>query len=473
MNLRKRAIGGIMVAGTLVVMCTIADAAPAERTTQATVANEALTVSDLAANGTAGVVVRLNQVESGAMNYLEASAISIERSANDVVAAADDKENTSEQLLAENGQEAEAPEKSNEDPAEKESGEQVKEMSEETTEEPEKEEAEEQGKEASEEAAEEENTSEGEAEEDESSDETAEDAVWQNRLMADVDEYLNIRASGDENAEITGKLYKGDVAEIVERGDTWTHIRSGNADGYVKNEYCVFGMDALAYARATFDAEAELTTDALRIRSEASTEASVLTTVYAGTVLKVDADAETVDGWVAVDYKGQTGYASAEYVTIELALGEAITIEEEQAELARLAEEEAARKSSQVTEVTTVQNEAVSASTDELTLLAAIIQCEAGSECYEGQVAVGAVVMNRVRSGSYPGTIYDVVYQPGQFSPAGSGSLATVVANGPSATCIQAAQDALNGTDNTGGAVSFRRASSGHAGVVIGNHVFF
>ena len=81
--------------------------------------------------------------------------------------------------------------------------------------------------------------------------------------------------------------------------------------------------------------------------------------------------------------------------------------------------------------------------------------------------------MNRLRSGSYPSTIYDVIYQKGQFTPAGSGSVARVIANGPSATCVQAAQEALNGTDNTGGAVSFRRASSGHAGVVIGNHVFY
>lgn len=54
--------------------------------------------------------------------------------------------------------------------------------------------------------------------------------------------------------------------------------------------------------------------------------------------------------------------------------------------------------------MTTVQNAAVEATVDDVTLLAAIIQCEAGNEVYEGQLAVGAVVMNRVRSGGYPGT---------------------------------------------------------------------
>ena len=86
-------------------------------------------------------------------------------------------------------------------------------------------------------------------------------------------------------------------------------------------------------------------------------------------------------------------------MTLSLATGEGVTIEEEREEQERIAAEEAAKKASQVTEVTTVQNSAVTASTDEVTLLAAIIQCEAGNEIYEGQVAVGAVVMNRVRSG--------------------------------------------------------------------------
>ena len=115
----------------------------------------------------------------------------------------------------------------------------------------------------------------------------------------------------------------------------------------------------------------------------------------------------------------------------------------------------------------------MAASYDDVTILAALIQCEAGNECYDGQVAVGAVVCNRVRSGGYPGSVYGVVYQSGQFTPAARGSVASVAASGPNASCIQAAQAALAGTDNTGGALSFRPTSSGRGGVVIGNHVFF
>ena len=94
--------------------------------------------------------------------------------------------------------------------------------------------------------------------------------------------------------------------------------------------------------------------------------------------MTVDTDAEAEDGWVAVKYKGQTAYVSADYVTTELALGEAVTIEEEKAALAKKAEEEAAAKAAQTTETSTVQNASVSASYDDVTLLAALIQCEAG-----------------------------------------------------------------------------------------------
>ena len=116
---------------------------------------------------------------------------------------------------------------------------------------------------------------------------------------------------------------------------------------------------------------------------------------------------------------------------------------------------------------------AVSCETSDVTLLAALIQCEAGRESYEGKLAVGAVVMNRVRSGSYPGSISSVINAPSQFPPATNGKVAAVIANGPSASCVEAAQAAIDGATNVGGATHFRAASSGQTGVVIGNHVFW
>ena len=147
----------------------------------------------------------------------------------------------------------------------------------------------------------------------------------------------------------------------------------------------------------------------------------------------------------------------------------------EAAEIIKKAQEEAraAAASNQVASSGIVQGSSLAASADETTLLAAIIYCEAGNQSYEGQLAVGAVVLNRVKSSSYPNTIYDVIYQKYQFGPASSGALERALANGVPQTCYDAAAAALNGEENTGGALGFKRASSGHAGVVIGAHVFY
>ena len=92
---------------------------------------------------------------------------------------------------------------------------------------------------------------------------------------------------------------------------------------------------------------------------------------------------------------------------------------------------------------------------------------------YEGKLAVGAVVMNRVRSGAYPSTLYSVIYASGQFSPAGSGKVDRAIASGNlKSSCVQAAREALSGTSNVGTATHFKRAGA-HEGIVIGGHVFW
>ena len=114
---------------------------------------------------------------------------------------------------------------------------------------------------------------------------------------------------------------------------------------------------------------------------------------------------------------------------------------------------------------------ATNVSADDLTLLAAIIYCEAGNQPWDGKVAVGAVVLNRVASSSFPDTIYDVIYQSGQFTPASNGSLASALANGVPDECVQAAQAALNGENPVGGALYFNTGSG--QGMVIGDHQFY
>ena len=115
---------------------------------------------------------------------------------------------------------------------------------------------------------------------------------------------------------------------------------------------------------------------------------------------------------------------------------------------------------------------AFDATTDEVKLLAALIHCEAGGEPYEGQVAVGAVVMNRVRSKAYPNTIHGVIYASGQFTPAMTGRLEEVYNGSGCDSCKRAADEALSGNTNVGDAKYFRRAGK-REGTVIGNHVFW
>lgn len=172
-----------------------------------------------------------------------------------------------------------------------------------------------------------------------------------------------------------------------------------------------------------------------------------------------DGGALTAEDSVLTDEMVQTMTESARQIAAE----NRIRREEElkaQAEAARQAEE--ARKAAEE-----AQRQAREA---DQRLLAALIFCEAGNQPYEGQVAVGAVVMNRVNSGAYPGTIREVIYQSGQFGPAMTGWLDQVLASGGyTQTALQAAADALASSDPVEGCLSF---GNGNYGIRIGDHYF-
>lgn len=134
---------------------------------------------------------------------------------------------------------------------------------------------------------------------------------------------------------------------------------------------------------------------------------------------------------------------------------EAERIAAEQAEAQRKAEEEAA-----VAQIQEADKE----------LLASIIFCEAGNQSYEGQVAVGAVIMNRVKSAVYPNSISEVVYQSGQFGPAMTGWLDSVrYSAGYTPSAMQAAIDALSGSNPIGDCLYFDQGGMGYQ---LGDHYF-
>lgn len=116
------------------------------------------------------------------------------------------------------------------------------------------------------------------------------------------------------------------------------------------------------------------------------------------------------------------------------------------------------------------QNKPISATVSETKLLAALIYCEAGNQPYKGQVAVGAVVMNRIASKKYPNTMRKVIYQKGQFGPAITGWLDRVLAeNKIPKACYKAAKSALRGNSPVGDCLYF---GCGNYGVKIGDHWF-
>ena len=107
-------------------------------------------------------------------------------------------------------------------------------------------------------------------------------------------------------------------------------------------------------------------------------------------------------------------------------------------------------------------------------LLANLIYCEAGGEPYEGQLAVGSVVINRVLSSKYPDSVVGVIYQNKQFSPVASGRLdLALTANRATAKCYQAADAAMSGITNVGNCVYFRTPIEGLEGIRIGGHIFY
>ena len=280
-------------------------------------------------------------------------------------------------------------------------------------------------------------------------------------VMAKVNKYVNIRSEATQDSEKLGVLYKDCGGHIVERGDGWTKIQSGKVTGWVKDEYLYVDEEALELAKEVGILIATSNTDALRIRKEASTEQGAGVWGLLATNESLEA-IEELDGWVSVNYEGAIGYVKSDYVTLDFRIDHAESMEEIKEREAK--EAEAKRNA---------LKEKVLATADEMTILAALIQCEAGGEPYEGQIAVGAVVMNRVRSAAYPNTIKDVIYASGQFTPAGSTKMSTLVLTGniyPS--CVQAANEVVNGRCNVGDLTHFR-VKGNKEGLIIGNHVFY
>ena len=169
---------------------------------------------------------------------------------------------------------------------------------------------------------------------------------YSNLVIADVNDYVNIRSLPSEEGEIIGKLYDNSVGNFLEEENGWYKIESGSCIGYVKAEFCVTGEAANELAKEVGRRIATVTTETLNVRKEPNTKTSIIGQVPLDEVLTVTDEA---GGWVQIRVEEGYGYVSADYVTLSTEFTKAESREEEKARLKKEEEErraalEASRK---------------------------------------------------------------------------------------------------------------------------------
>lgn len=158
---------------------------------------------------------------------------------------------------------------------------------------------------------------------------------YANLAIANVDNYVNVRSIPSTDGAITGKIYNGSVGQILstagEEGD-WFQVISGSVEGYIKAEYFLYGEAAAAVLENYVTYYAQVLADRLNVRREPSTDSGRIGYIDLGERVKV---LENLGDWLRIQYtEGEDGYVSAEYVQLSEEFIYAVSIEEEQAQLA-------------------------------------------------------------------------------------------------------------------------------------------
>ena len=168
-------------------------------------------------------------------------------------------------------------------------------------------------------------------------------------LDVDLDEE-SMREPLTDSGFMTQITKEEETAALAEAQDNMEEIAQANGallvqakeraknliEGYVKNEFCVTGLEAESLANQVGTTYATAVTGGVRVRetTSASEDTEILDVLEEGGKIKVDTEAETAEGWVPVKLEEGTGYVSEEFVEVELKLGKAISIEEERAAIA-------------------------------------------------------------------------------------------------------------------------------------------
>ena len=130
--------------------------------------------------------------------------------------------------------------------------------------------------------------------------------------VAKVNDYVYIRSKASTDSKYVGKLYKNNVATVLEKKGDWYKIKSGNVKGYVSSEFVVVGDEELV--KEAGRRVAVVKTETLKVRKKASTKANVITLISGGDDLTV-LD-ESKKGWVKVSTSEGKGYVSTDFVKV-------------------------------------------------------------------------------------------------------------------------------------------------------------
>ena len=334
--------------------------------------------------------------------------------------------------------------------------------------------------------------------------------------VIDAKDMLDIHAEANAASAVVGQVMEDGHVAILAKYNDWVQIQAGEIAGWVpaenlveteiSNEEAVAANEQVIAERTgatasedEFFAEEEVQQDetaALQAEASEAAQNEIEEVQAAEEAARLEAEAQAkaaAEEAARLEAEAQAKAAAEEAAQLEAevqakaAAEEAARLEAEaqakaaeeaarlEAEAQAKAAEEAAQLEAEAQQAALAAQAAQTAavSAEELKLLANIIYCEAGSESYVGKVAVGNVIMNRVKSASQPNTITEVVYAKGQFSPVRNGSLQRALSSDKAdAACYQAAIEALAGAQPVGGKLFFRR-NNGRSGQVIGHHVFY
>ena len=303
--------------------------------------------------------------------------------------------------------------------------------------------------------------------------------------VIDAKDMLDIHAEANTASAVIGQVMEDGHVAILAKYNDWVQIQAGEIAGWVpaenlveteiSNEEAVAANEQVIAERTgetasedEFFAEEEVQQDetaALQAEASEAAQNEIEEVQAAEEAARIEAEAQAkaaAEEAARIEAEAQAKAAAEEAARLE-------------AEAQAKAAEEAARIEAEAQQAALAAQAAQTAaiSAEELKLLANIIYCEAGSESYVGKVAVGNVIMNRVKSASQPNTITEVVYAKGQFSPVRNGSLQRALSSDKAdAACYQAAIEALAGAQPVGDKLFFRR-NNGRSGQVIGHHVFY